>query len=296
MNAPVNANNAIGNLGNIIQQPIATLKDFKSPDVVNGSSSFLDSNSYVAKTCFLILVVILFVYFLRMCIAILGYFFKPDQSPYIIDGTLDGNNGGVVIEQNPSASGAITILRSVNDYGGIGITWSVWLNIKQTNTTNAMNYYHVFNKGSNNVGNDGIMNPNNAPGLYLKSDYSGIRVYMSTYTKYDNHIEVDNIPIKKWFNVIIRVTNTVVDVFINGVLTKRFDGGIPFQNYGNINVLQNNGFNGMMSSLRYYNRSLGTREILDIVNDGPNLKMVGKDVNFGVIDYLSQRWFHANWV
>ena len=41
MNAPVNANNAIGNLGNIIQQPIATLKDFKSPDVVNGSSSVL---------------------------------------------------------------------------------------------------------------------------------------------------------------------------------------------------------------------------------------------------------------
>ena len=42
-----------------------SLPDFKAQDIVGGTKSFLDSNSYVAKAAFLILVVIVFVYVLR---------------------------------------------------------------------------------------------------------------------------------------------------------------------------------------------------------------------------------------
>ena len=42
--------------------PAPVMSDFKAQDIVGGTKAFLDSNSYVAKAAFLILVVIVFVY------------------------------------------------------------------------------------------------------------------------------------------------------------------------------------------------------------------------------------------
>jgi hypothetical protein len=281
------------------------LNDFKAPDLVSGSKTFLDSNSYVAKTAFLILTVIVFVYVLRTCVAIIGYLFSPNSSPYLINGLIDGNVGNYKIPQDPSQPNAVTIIRSVNDDAGIAITWSVWLYIKQKErtTTNA-DWRHIFNKGSatptTTAGVQGIMAPNNGPGLYLKYLQNGsavLRVVMSTFADNTTNIEVDNIPINKWVNVIIRVENTALDVFVNGDLAKRLLlNSVPFQNYGDVNVAINGGFNGALSSLRYYNTALGTRAIANIVNEGPNLKLVGSSGGApGLMDYLSMRWFYGQY-
>jgi hypothetical protein len=210
---------------------------------VGGSKSFLDSNSYVAKAAFLILVVIIFVYVLRLCIAMIGWLFAPSSSPYLVNGVIDANVGNLIVPQDPSKSNAVPIIRSVNDEVGIAFTWSAWLFIKQHDmvSTSTKSVHHVFNKGSANassavpttLGLDGIMFPNNAPGVYLTHDYSGLIVVMSTFDNPYVSVEVDNIPINKWFNVIIRVENTVLDVFINGALAQRLPlNSVPFQNYG----------------------------------------------------------------
>lgn len=284
------------------------LNDFKAPDLVSGSKTFLDSNSYVAKTAFLILTVIVFVYVLRTCVAIISYFFSPNSSPYLINGLIDGNVGNYKIPQDPSQPNAVTIIRSVNDDAGIAITWSVWLYIKQNDvplTGGPMDWRHIFNKGSATPisaagDNKGIMTPNNGPGLYLKYLQNGsavLRVVMSTFANNNVYIDVDNIPINKWFNVIIRVENTALDVFVNGDLAKRLLlNSVPFQNYGNVNVAINGGFNGALSSLRYHNTALGTRAIANIVNEGPNLKLVGSSGGApGLMDYLSMRWFYGQY-
>lgn len=258
--------------------PAPSLTDFKSKDVVGGAQSFLDSNSYVAKAAFLILVVIVFVYVLRGCITVVAYLFSPNSSPYLVNGVIDGNVGNLIIPQDPNETTAVPIIRSVNDDVGIGFTWSVWLFIKQSVLGTGTAMRHVFNKGSAtaNAPTAGIMSPNNGPGLYLKPDYSGMTVVMSTFTKADMSVDVDNIPINKWFNVVIRVENTVLDVFVNGDLAQRLPlNAVPFQNYGDVNVAINGGFNGNLSSLRYYNTALGTRAIQTIVNGGPNLTVLG---------------------
>jgi hypothetical protein len=144
------------------------------------------------------------------------------------------------------------------------------------------------------------MTPNNGPGLYLKylqNESAVLRVVMSTFADNTTNIEVDNIPINKWVNVIIRVENTALDVFVNGDLAKRLLlNSVPFQNYGNVNVAINGGFNGALSSLRYYNTALGTRAIANIVNEGPNLKLVGSSGGApGLMDYLSMRWFYGQY-
>jgi hypothetical protein len=276
--------------------PTPSLNEFGSPTIVGGSKSFLDSNSYVAKTAFLILTVIIFVYVLRLCIAVIGWLFSPNSSPYLVNGLIDANVGNLIIPQDPADSSAVPILRSVNDEVGIAFTWSVWLYIKQHNKVSTTAYRHVFNKGSSTP-NNGIMTPNNGPGLYLNSDYTKLRVVMSTFSQSNNSIEIDNIPINKWFNVIIRVENTVLDVFMNGDLAQRMPlNSVPFQNYGDVNVAINGGFNGNVSSLRYYNTALGTRDIQNILNAGPNLKTIGASGGApGMMDYLSMRWFFSQW-
>jgi len=282
---------------------LPTLNEFKTPDVVSGSKDFLDSNSYVAKTAFLILTVIVFVYVLRACVAIIGFLFSPNSTPYLVNGLIDGMVGNLRIPQDPSQANAVTIIRSKNDEGGIGITWSVWLYIKQNSkiTSDVGKWRHVFNKGSirpsETESTKGIMMPNNGPGLYLKDDYSAIRVVMSTFDNPNTSVDVENIPINKWFNVIIRVENTVMDVFINGDLAQRLPlNSVPFQNYGDVNVAINGGFNGVLSSLRYHSFALGTRAIANIVSEGPNLKMIGASGGApGLMDYLSMRWYYGQW-
>ena len=229
-----------------------------------------------------------------------------NSSPYLVNGVIDGNVGNLIIPQNPSESNAVPLIRSVNDDTGIGITWSVWVFIKQNNlpTPNKPTFQHVFNKGSAtpNTDGSGIMSPNNGPGLYLNYDDSStnsmsLRIVMSTFNDPNASVDVGNIPVNKWVNVIIRVENTVLDVFINGDLAQRLPlKSVPFQNYGNVNVAINGGFNGNLSSLRYHNTALGTRAIQSIVSDGPNLTVLGSSGGApSTMDYLSMRWFFSQW-
>lgn len=280
------------------------LAEFKAQNIVGGTQNFLDSNSYVAKAAFLILLVIIFVYVLRACIAIIGFLFSPSSSPFLLNGLVDATIGNTVIQQDPADLGAITLIRSVNEDVGIAMTWSVWIYINNSAVVaDNTKLLHVFNKGSVTVDPNApaslpnIMGPNNAPGLYLKPDYTGIVVVMSTFNQPYKYAEIDNIPINKWFNVIIRVENTTLDIFMNGVLAQRLLlDSVPFQNYGNVNVAQNNGFKGLISSLRYYNVALGTRAIQGIISDGPNLTEIGASGGApGIMDYLSMRWFFNQW-
>jgi len=65
-------------------------------------------------------------------------------------------------------------------------------------------------------------------------------------------IEIKDIPFKQWVNIIIRLQNRILDVYVNGVLTGRKDLiHIPRQNYGSVNICQKGGFNGNLSNLRY---------------------------------------------
>jgi len=118
---------------------------------------------------------------------------------------------------------------------------------------------------------------------------------MNSFTKIDERIEIKNIPLNKWVNVIIRVTKQKqLDVYISGTLVKRHIlNGVPKQNYGDVYVSMNGGFSGNTSELRYFEKAISTSKIQSIVNKGPNKKFVA-DMNIGKDDtnkYLSTQWF-----
>ena len=256
-----------------------------------GTKEFLESNSLVAKFAFILLVIFAFIILLRVGISVISYFLKPNQTPHLMNGMVNATQM-IIYPQDPSNNGSVTIYRSVNGTDGIEFTWSVWMFINNLQTNSGI-YKHVFSKGNSDLKENGLTYPNNAPGLYIAPNTNTLVVMMNTFNVINEEILIPDMPINKWFNVIIRCQNTTLDVYINGTITRSLQlSGVPKQNYGDVFVAMNGGFDGYISNLWYYNYALGTAAIQQIVSKGPNTKMIGssgmKDKSY---DYLSLRWF-----
>ena len=100
--------------------------NFGNSKFVTGSKEFLNSNSLVAKIAFLLLVVIVFVLFLRLGTSLVTWVMSPTRSPKLVKGILNGRKSKI-ISQDPKDKHSVTILRSRNQTDGIEFTWSVWL-------------------------------------------------------------------------------------------------------------------------------------------------------------------------
>lgn len=269
--------------------------------VDNYFKKYLMADSLVSKIIFVIVIIILFFLVLRLVILTIGYIFTPKKSPYIIKGLHEGNKR-IIKQQNPSGNKSLPLYRSKNEEDGIEFSYSLWLNLEYRR--NESKFSHIFNKGSNKrMDDDGVYYPNNCPGLYFdtrigknNSNRNNLVVVMNTYNKQQERIIVTNIPMEKWICVIVRVSNNIVDVYVNGIITKRHIlSGVPKQNYEDLTVCagNNNGFDGQLSNLRYYDYSLGAIEINAISLRGPNLK-VDKKKNISSPPYLSTDWYFDN--
>lgn len=267
---------------------------FRSSNYLSGTKEFLESNSIIAKLAFLLLVLFLFVFLLRLGINALSWIFSPSPTPTIINGMASGREMKV-ISQDPNSPGNIQILRSNNRDDGLEFTWSVWININDL-TYKEGQYRHIFHKGNDKINtsadSNGMISPNNAPGLYIGPNGNNLVVVMNTFDNVSEQIMIDNIPIKKWISVIIRCQGNVFDIFINGTLARRHVfKSVPKQNYGDVYVAMNGGFDGYISLLKYYNKAVGIGEIQSILRAGPNLNMKEEDLTSSKPQYLAQRWY-----
>ena len=268
--------------------------NFKSSSEVNGTKEFLESNGLVAKVAFLLLVLVVFVIAVRFSTQLLSWLFSYNNQPYLIDGMINAKNM-MVIPQDPNNRSSIPLIRSDNEANGIEFTYSVWIFIDDLVYQQGQ-YRHIFHKGNDNINYTsqptGMNQPNNAPGLYIAPNTNALVVVMNTFNDIEEKVTIDDIPMNKWICVQLRVENHQLDTYINGKLAKRLImKGVPKQNYGDVFVGMNGGFSGYISDLRYFNHGLGTEKIQSIVDGGPNLTMLGQNMNDTDPKYLSLRWF-----
>ena len=289
--------NSISSMKNNVN---TSLNEFSNQ--TNAPSTYNFSNTIIAKFAFIILIIIVFMFLIHLGIMIISYFTMPSTNPYLIYGTTSGSTA-LKISQDPKDKDSIQILRSNNQSTGIEFTWSTWLFIddlmnENANGSNSNFYQHIFNKGDNRY--DPITNiatVNNGPGLYLGPgpNNNNLRIIMDTDVAEDtnNVIDISNIPLKQWVNVAIRLENTILDVYINGIITSRIVlDNVPKQNYNDVFICQNGGFSGNISDLRYFSSALNVFEINSIVKTGPNLTPAkGKAPKPSLFTYLSQRWY-----
>lgn len=327
LNAMDSINESIDEAKNGITQ---SLQDFSNKSIVDAGAEFLESNSLLAKFTFIFLVFIIFMIILKIAIAIMGFFLSPSRSPYVVKGKIGGSEF-VEISQDPKKEDSIPILKSNDRHRGIEFTWSSWLFMNETQELSE--FSPIFIKGNNNKDNRNLF-LTNGPGVYVKQDLSGGFQHQTIHILMDHvhsapvsntgtsmtdttdaitnkvtnttvvdtqldagrdHIVIDNIPIKKWFHLAIRMQNMIMDVYVNGTIVKRHNmDKIPKQNYQNI--LAGVDFRGNLADLRYFDRALNVFEINNIVMFGPTTRPSDRSVDSssrsGNFSYLSNMWYN----
>lgn len=293
--AATNVSQGVDSVSSYVKDSISSFQD---SDLVGSSGSFLESNTLIAKFAFLICVFILFMIVLNLGVKILGYFMKTKGDPKLINGTMNAANE-VVIYQDPKNSESIPILRSNNQNKGIEFTWSLWMYINDL--TKTPKYSHVFNKGNAMYNNDGLATVNNGPGLYIDNEKNELVVVMNTVSNSNKQeiLTVKDIPLRKWFHCAIRIENTALDVYINGsIVARNVLQDVPKQNYQNVNISKNGGYNGNLADLQYFDKALSVFQINNIVSWGRNRYNANESSSndaTGFPYYLSNLWYSANY-
>lgn len=324
---------AIQNISNSLNQAVGQVKSGFNETVSEfgnqvsagtaATQGFLQSNTIIAKFAFVLLIIILFIFLFSLGIKLINYFTSPPSNPYVIYGMVDGNSNQI-ISTDPTKSNSVVIARSNNQTTGLEFTWSVWLSVNDIpKSTDTKQFQHIFNKGDSTFTPNGITKVNNAPGVYLSleptilpgggSQGNGapqgqLVIVMDTVTDNGtaaasgtttNAITIPNIPLgtnknKKWFHLAIRIQNTILDVYINGVVAKRtILTAAPKQNYNDVNVCQNGGFTGKLSNLQYFPYALNAFDINRLVYTGPNTMTF--DYSDKNTSYLSSYWYTSNY-
>ena len=267
---------------------------------------FVSSNSLISKVAFTLLVMFIFFLLLKFSITFIPKLFKESNSPYIFNGTIEGSHS-VVVPQDPKHDNAIPILRSVNEKHGIEFSWSLWMFLDDNAVSIGNTNIHIFHKGDSHTyttDDNKVFHKIAAPGLYLDGQNNNLLVTMNTHNTDETEekleqISVSGVPMNKWVNIIIRVKNRRVDVYINGTIKRSVElDGVPKQNYGEIFIAQNTSSSlqgSKLSNLRYHDYALNVYDIQKLVQSGPNRKLVTSSaMTDNSSSYLAFDWYYNN--
>ena len=262
---------------------------------------FFSPDSFFAKLAFIILVLYIFTFLLKL---LLGITKKISGNSGVVT-LLDGQKNASVpltVYQDPNNPDAITVLRSKNEEGGLEFTYSVWINIYENREGklcmhNSVPRKHIFNKGNDNSymndASDCIMTHDNCPGLFLEGPAGNkLVVEMSCFGQQNEIIEVTELPIRRWVNIIVTVRQETVGVYINGVIrTLHKLQNIPIQNYGNVHISKRGGFSGTIADLKYWNFVINPAKIRSVAGSKPSGKVKSQTSSDGSSPYLGLAWF-----
>jgi len=243
---------------------VSYLKNYASESMSSIYAKMKQGNVLVIVVVVAVAVTILYVLYFYISRFVRNVMSYAKGSPYLIEDTKDARKR-VVIFQDPNREGSITLPRSMNEEGGIEFSYSVWLFVDNYNYKLG-EMKHVFHKGNE------LAYPLCAPGVFLLENKNALRVKMNTYKKIEESVDVDNIPVGKWFCLILICKGQQLDVYINGNLKKSLKmSGIPKQNYGDVYVNRSGGFSGYLSRLRYYDYALKYGDIDSVIKMGPSM-------------------------
>lgn len=227
----------------------------------------------------------------------------------------DTTTSKMIIPQTPDAKDKL-IYNSVNEKHGMEFSYSMYLYISpetfeesvvnscgSQETTSNMSLKHIFHKGSK----DGF--PLMAPGLFVEGNKNTLRLYMNSTTKWDNFVSIPNIPIGKWFHLVITMKGKYLDVYVNGNVTVRHEFvTVPKLNFGHIYVLYPTKYvspevtegprfmvdgaaKGMVSRLKYFAYALNYAQIDGLYREGPSKKLVTSSAYSELPPYFHDDWW-----
>jgi len=183
------------------------------------------------------------------------------NEPWLIPTTRVANGSPKVIPGH-------VIKRSNDSRYGIEFTYTFWIYINNWRYKEG-EWKNVFSKG--NAGNQPDSTLLQAPGVWIYPNINKMGIFMNTFHEIRERCDIDNLPLQKWFHVTISCIGKNLDVYINGRLKKRcILKGIPKQNFGDLFVGLDGGFDGFLSKMRYFNYAIPYYKIEQMISDGPS--------------------------
>jgi len=230
---------------------------------------------------------------------------------HLMSYTANADDKALVIRQDASKySDAKQILFSQNEPSGTEFAYSFYLYVNSaTFSTGDDVLHHVWHKGY------GCVWPLMGPGVFIKGSSNTMRIVMNTYENPYAFVDVANIPIRKWFHVVLNCRRGGLEVHINGNLANklRFENTLPYLNFQDIilfstanytlgsqtpalrgNKLEVRGaFKGLMSELIYTRYALSFTEIQTLFNAGPSKKISTQAQELP--PYMAETWWTSNY-
>jgi len=220
--------------------------------------------------------------------------------------------------QNPQNPAALTVNFSENERSGIEFSYSMFINLNSATFSGGNHYlYHILHKGYN------ASYPLMGPGIFAWGDNNTIRVYMNCYNSWNNYTDIENIPVDKWFHLVVSCKSNTIYIYINGNLKQKvaLSGNTPpYQNYGDVylfnprkktlpsavttslqsdpdfigssaasSLVFDGAAKGMASRVYYFSYALTYSEIQSLMNAGPSTTMSTTDMS--ISPYLSDTWW-----
>jgi hypothetical protein len=226
----------------------------------------------------------------------------------LLDYTAPSDMAPITIYQNAALyKEAKVIGLSANERTGIEFAYSFYLFVlPSTFDSGDAVLKHVMHKGYQTPW------PLMGPGVFMHGHENTMRIVMNTISNPYTHVDIKNIPIQKWFHVVLNCYKKGLDVFINGNLASRipFKDTIPYQNFqdlhlfltgnhtiksaetaalGSSNMEMRGAFNGSLSNLIYTRYALSMNEIQGLMKKGPST--VVKQMSMDKPPYLADDWW-----
>ena len=218
--------------------------------------------------------------------------------------TVSSDDKQFIIQQDVNKyPDAKPILPSDNERTGIEFSYSFWLAVNESTFDGSDVLHNVFYRGYDNN-----PWPLMAPGVFIKGDTNTMRVVYGSYSNPYNYVDIENIPIGKYFHVVLNFQKLALEVHINGKMVKKlsFENSLPYSNYGNINVFNSTtkdvripnvtnisyrgAISGKLSNLFYTRYALSYNEIQNFYNKGPS-DNVKAATPIEKPPYLSSDWY-----
>lgn len=141
---------------------------------------------------------------------------------------------------------------SDNERTGVEFSYSFYLYVNPSTFTGDDTLKHVFHKGFVTPW------PLMGPGVFVKGDSNTLRVVMNTHQNPMTYVDVENIPVRKWFHCVLVCKKNSLEVYLNGNLIKKlpFEGTLPYQNFQDLI---------MFSPLKY---TLSKTQVASLANVG----------------------------
>ena len=227
----------------------------------------------------------------------------------VLGETVSSDMNTLVIRQDLSKyKNAIPIGLSVNERTGIEFGYSFYLFVSPTNFTGEQKLRHVFHKGYPTPW------PLMGPGVFVWGHTNIMRVVMNTHKNPYTYVDIKNIPVQKWFHVVLNCYKGNLDVYLNGSLANRvyYKDTVPYQNFeeliifsqAKLETLRNpviaaipegesipidGAVQGLISNMKYARYAFSIREIQSLMTEGPSKKT--RSSTMETPPYLADDWW-----